>query len=139
MIFRLYEHYEDNYIEYNECFICYDVDDDLKSKPIKLKSQINYTKQCSCDGWIHQGCLDSWYTKQKKCPICRCKITKINTDKKVNLITIVVQCSKTFEIYLSIALHRMSKMTMYILLFYILIEYYLYCATKKHLLKEEHI
>lgn len=132
MIFSVYEPYDDNQIDYNiqECFICYDITDDFKLKPISLKTQSYYNKRCTCDGWIHKDCLDKWYQKQNKCPICRLEITKNNS--KTN-ITITTQYSKTFGTRMSIILSRITNMAMYVLLFYISIEYYLYCATKKNL------
>ena len=41
----------------NMCFICFETDFAL----IKLNSQNNYYKSCSCDGIIHKICLDKWY------------------------------------------------------------------------------
>ena len=49
------------------CFICFETDFPL----IKLNSQNNYYKTCSCDGIIHKNCLDKWYDNKKDCPICR--------------------------------------------------------------------
>ena len=133
MIFRVYEHYDDNQIDYNiqECFICYDITDDFKLKPVCLKTQSYYNKRCKCDGWIHKDCLDKWYQKQNKCPICRAAITK--NDSNSNITTIIIQYSKTIDRKLSILLSRIYKITIYIMLFYISLEYYLYCATKKNL------
>lgn len=140
MIFRVYEHYDDNQGDYNiqECFICYDITDDFKLNPINLKTQSYYNKRCKCDGWIHKDCLDKWYQKQNKCPICRAEITK--NDSKTN-ITIITQYSKTFGTRLSIILSRITNMAMYVLLFYISLEYYLYFATKKNLsrIREENL
>ncbi len=137
MIFRVYEHYDDDqpgndmYNKSQECFICYDIIDDITLKPISLKTQSFYTKLCKCDGWIHKNCLDTWYKKQNKCPVCRATISK--NDSRINIITVIIQYSKAFDTRLTLILSRISKMTMYILLFYISIEYYLYCVTKKNL------
>lgn len=137
MIFRVYEHYDDEYLDFNdqlqECFLCYDIIDDFSLKPISLKTQSFYNKLCKCDGLIHRGCLDKWYNIQNKCPICRKHIRKNNSNH--NVITLIIQYSKAFDEILIIVLSRISKMTMYILIIYISLEYYLYCATTKHLLR----
>jgi hypothetical protein len=132
MIFRVYDHYDDAQHEndmYNtshECFICYD---EITLQPISLKTQSFYTKLCRCDGWIHKTCLDTWYKRQNKCPVCRTTLSK--NDSKTNILTIIIQYSKAFDTRLRLILSRISKLTMYILLFYISFEYYcLYCVTK---------
>jgi hypothetical protein len=131
MIFRVYEHYNEEEYNVQECFICYDINDDFKLNPISLKTQGYYNKQCKCDGWIHKDCLDLWYIKQHKCPICRQQISKNDTNSSV--ITTIMIYSKEIDIRLQLILSRISKMTIYILLFYISLEYYLYYATKTHL------
>ena len=86
MIFRVYEHYDDNQlngqtiVKPDECFICYELSTDFESYPISLNCQINYNKLCGCDGWIHKQCLDIWYKKQQKCPICRLEIQERTND-----------------------------------------------------------
>ena len=70
-----YEEQDINYgkqIVHNEkdCFICLEVYfDNLKT--IKLTKMKDYTKECSCDGWIHEECFNKWHIVNKKCPICR--------------------------------------------------------------------
>lgn len=67
---------EDNQlIEDNECLICLEIIDKTDSICIKIKN-LFYNKDCLCDGWIHQYCLDFWYIQNKKCPICLCIMTK---------------------------------------------------------------
>ena len=80
MIFRTYEHYQDdtfyNYLNTNEnineiestCFIC--LENETINKFIKLKNQPFFLKICNCDGVIHMNCLVLWYDTTKKCPIC---------------------------------------------------------------------
>jgi sulfur relay (sulfurtransferase) DsrF/TusC family protein len=128
MIFRVYEHYDDNPGDYDvqECFICYDSMDDFQLKPISLKTQSYYNKKCKCDGWTHKKCLDTWYQTQHTCPMCRAVISK--NDGKSNIT--ITQHSKTLG---ARVLSSITNMAMYVLLFYISLEYYLYCATTKHL------
>jgi hypothetical protein len=83
MLFRLTDHYqsneEDKYEENEdqnkhhetECFICYEVSIEDEEKPFKLTSQKKYIKKCTCEGLIHNICLDTWYEKSQKCPVCR--------------------------------------------------------------------
>lgn len=52
-----------------ECFVCYEILNN--EKPIKLNSQVYYIKKCGCDGFIHKKCIDLWFSKNNKCPICR--------------------------------------------------------------------
>lgn len=68
-------------ISYNFCFICYEINIPDERKPMKLKTQKYYIKDCSCDGLIHKYCLDIWYSKTKKCPICREHIFDLETFK----------------------------------------------------------
>ena len=58
----------------NECFVCFEIQkaDEL---PIRLIYQTIFLKTCECDGWIHNSCLESWFTINEKCPICRIKMT----------------------------------------------------------------
>jgi hypothetical protein len=76
MLFRVVDHYNVDLNEKSinnekiECFICYEtIIDDLQ--PIKLNSNNYYIKKCNCNGFIHKNCLDIWYSKNKKCPVCR--------------------------------------------------------------------
>lgn len=66
-----------------DCFICYEMINNNK-KPIRLKSECYYIKKCTCNGWIHKGCLDYWYNKKPVCPICRNNIYK-NSDIMVKI------------------------------------------------------
>jgi len=55
------------------CFICHDYDG---TKIISLKKQANhyenmFYKRCTCDGQVHRACINVWYDKTMKCPICR--------------------------------------------------------------------
>jgi hypothetical protein len=55
--------------EKNDCLICLEINDKSDNVCIKIQNQI-YVKSCLCDGWVHEYCLDIWYVKNKKCPIC---------------------------------------------------------------------
>jgi hypothetical protein len=57
-----------------ECFICYEPE----IPPIKLNNQKYYNKSCQCDGIVHKTCLDEWYNKTSKCPICRKPTMSVN-------------------------------------------------------------
>ena len=63
----------------NECFICLEVYFD-KLNTIKLTKMKDYTKECSCDGWIHEKCFNKWHNVNKKCPICRTVIVFTNYE-----------------------------------------------------------
>lgn len=97
MLFRVFEHYDHNQdICYcidqenknnkpEECFICYENQTESKLNTISLRSELNYIKDCTCNGWIHKKCLDIWYKKNKKCPICRIEIAE-NLPIVINVI-----------------------------------------------------
>ena len=56
-------------LENNDCLICLEINDKSDNICIKIQNHI-YVKSCLCDGWVHEYCLDIWYIKNKKCPIC---------------------------------------------------------------------
>jgi hypothetical protein len=58
------------------CFICHDDDG---TKIVSLKTRANhyedmFYKRCTCDGGVHRACVNVWYDKTMKCPICREKL-----------------------------------------------------------------
>jgi len=57
-------------VEKPECFICFEI---IKAQqfPQSLKNQKIFFKFCSCDGWIHDSCLKTWFNTNEVCPICR--------------------------------------------------------------------
>jgi hypothetical protein len=61
-----YEFFHDE----KDCFICLELYLD-NSKTIRLNNMKNYIKECSCNGWIHEQCFNSWHNVNKYCPICR--------------------------------------------------------------------
>jgi len=58
-----------NIVENNDCLICLEINDNSDNNCIRIQNQL-YTKECLCDGWVHEYCLDIWYVKNNKCPIC---------------------------------------------------------------------
>jgi hypothetical protein len=84
-----YEYNEDTEeSQYNDCLICLEINDKSNNICIKLHN-LYYIKSCSCDGWIHQYCLDFWYVKNKKCPICLCNMNMNMNMNKNNTETVV--------------------------------------------------
>jgi len=140
MIFRVCEHYDDNQPNHDnindseECFICYELRTELEISPISLKSQINYNKTCGCDGWIHKKCLDIWYNKQKKCPICRQEICKKHDS--LHLIVYAISYSKRIYILICKSFYKLLIINMYCILIYSIIEFYLSIIMSKHIIKD---
>jgi hypothetical protein len=64
-----------NIVENNDCLICLEINDDSDNICIRIQNMF-YTKDCLCDGWVHEYCLDVWYVKNKKCPICLSNMNK---------------------------------------------------------------
>ena len=69
--------------EQNECFVCFEIQK-LEEFPICLKNQTLFLKFCSCNGWIHNSCLQEWFNANEKCPICR-KIMIYNENINLEL------------------------------------------------------
>ena len=97
MIYRVCEHYYNDDLqiiknkadkpdEPEECFVCFQSDIDNGSKPISLRYQHLYIKNCNCDGQIHKKCLEIWCKKNLKCPICRIELRENIQFKNVLLI-----------------------------------------------------
>lgn len=128
MIFRVYEHYDDNQsndsniVKPDECFICYELAIDLESYPISLNSQINYNKLCGCDGWIHKQCLDIWYKKQQKCPICRLEIQE-RTNSFCTVVSLVPYINRVY-IFVCKSLSKVATIAIYCFFIYAAIEFY---------------
>ena len=61
--------------ENNDCLICLEINDNSDNICIRIQNPI-YTKECLCDGWVHEYCLDIWYVKNNKCPICHSIMNK---------------------------------------------------------------
>jgi hypothetical protein len=65
-------------MEENECFICFEVSNQYEKYPLRLKYLEEYIKNCNCDGWIHNSCIQMWCDTNNTCPICRNRMIYIN-------------------------------------------------------------
>jgi hypothetical protein len=137
MIFRVYEHYDDNqpiYTSYDkpdECFICYELSTEIEPSPISLKYQDSYNKKCKCDGWIHKRCLDTWYKKQKKCPVCRLEIQE--RSNTVYAVVSVIPYSNRIYLFICKSLLKVTTIVAYTILIYAVIEFYLSIILNKYI------
>jgi hypothetical protein len=137
MIFRVYEHYDDNQTIYSsydkpsECFICYELSTELEPCPISLKYQLNYNKKCKCDGWIHKRCLDIWYKKQKKCPVCRLEIQE--RTNSVYAVVSVIPYSNRIYLFVCKSMWKVATILAYTILIYAAIEFYLSITLNKYI------
>jgi hypothetical protein len=103
MIYRVCEHYynDDLHIiknendELDECFVCFQTDTDNGLKPISLRYQYLYIKNCNCDGQIHKQCLELWCKQNLKCPICRIELRE-NIKFKNVLLTITFRTDSMY-------------------------------------------
>jgi hypothetical protein len=66
--------------EVNECFICFEEANEYEKYPSRLNKQNNFYKTCSCDGWIHENCMQIWYDIHNSCPICNTHIIYIELE-----------------------------------------------------------
>ena len=64
-----------NFVGNNDCLICLEINDNSDNICIRIQNKL-YTKPCLCDGWVHEYCLDIWYVKNNKCPICLSTMNK---------------------------------------------------------------
>jgi hypothetical protein len=71
---------ENNSDNLNECFICLEYYHNNETT-IKLIESKYCEKLCICDGWVHNYCLNKWYSMSFVCPICR---TNIFNDDNTN-------------------------------------------------------
>jgi len=105
-----------------ECFICYEIIDKI---PIRLKNNHYYQQKCSCSGWIHKKCLDTWYNIKQTCPVCRInmikntnilvKISKLNY--KLFLLIIFIQNDKIFKNIINLFKNTIYPMLLLFLLY----------------------
>jgi hypothetical protein len=88
MYFPISNHYLDDFyktdnnsdnIEKNECLICLEINGNDDNICIRIENHF-YIKECLCDGWVHEYCLNIWYIKNNKCPICLCNMIKDDLD-----------------------------------------------------------
>ena len=82
MCFTTFNHYDDDYISYNNiyndqpCIICWDTsttNNNIYKMQFLLNPSIYYTN-CSCNAYFHNDCLLKWIYKTHSCPICRIKL-----------------------------------------------------------------
>jgi len=64
----------------DECFICFEISNKCEKYPSRLNNLEDYIKNCSCDGYVHNICIEKWYNNYKTCPICCKKMLYINLD-----------------------------------------------------------
>jgi hypothetical protein len=64
-----------NIVDKNDCLICLEINDNDDNICIRIENKY-YIKECLCDGWVHEYCLNIWYIKNNKCPICLCNMIK---------------------------------------------------------------
>ena len=68
----------DPYNEHDDtCLICWDSD----SMVVHFHSIYNKCRMCSCTGYFHIPCIETWVRKNKTCPICR---TRFYHDESIN-------------------------------------------------------
>ncbi len=116
MLFRVCEHYDDNYPiilsgEYddNDCFICFERMSANRQRSISLISQPFYIRDCICNGAVHCECLKIWYDINKSCPICRKKMVE-NTQTSIVFYTYI-----PFGINIYLGLRRFTCNTLKLL------------------------
>ena len=129
MLFRTIDHYNiynDELIniltnkdeEENECFICYEVALEDEKNTIEMCKQTDYNKICQCNGYIHVKCLNEWYDRSLKCPICRTFIEKKRPFIKSNTVII-------FHLILTKIFNKFTRFATLFLFIYFTIEFYL--------------
>jgi hypothetical protein len=127
MIFRTFEPYcNDEIIIYENkmCFICYEIETEKGEQIINLNSQKLYIKICNCKGLVHTKCLDKWYDKSNKCPICRVTVNK-NTSYFVIFKNINYYYYIVFLVYFYKNIYKFLKILSIMLFFYYCIEFYI--------------
>ena len=67
----------------HECFICLEIKYNNENV-IKLNESLYYAKLCECNSYVHNFCLNKWYSVCYICPICRTIISDV--DKNVIII-----------------------------------------------------
>jgi hypothetical protein len=79
--------FKNNIIQQNdqhECFICLEIKYNNEDV-IKLNESLYYAKLCECNSYVHNFCLNKWYSVCYICPICRTIISD-DVDKNVTII-----------------------------------------------------
>jgi hypothetical protein len=103
MIFLTFDPYNNDEIiiyENKMCFICYEFK--LENNETKeLNLFYDYIKPCNCKGWTHNICLNKWYEKSNKCPICRSLVYK-----KYKYNNIILEKTNYFYTFININFNR---------------------------------
>jgi len=129
MIYRVCEHYYNDDLQIikndtekpHECFVCFHTDTDDDLKPISLRYQDLYIKNCNCDGQIHKQCLELWCKQKLKCPICRIELRE-NIKFKNVLLTITFRTDIMY-LHLIRALTRAARVIKLFLFIYTSLQY----------------
>lgn len=139
MIYRVCEHYyndehysiEDEVYEPQDCFVCFQIENYDELKPISLKNQHLFIKNCSCNGQIHNKCLEIWFKKNMKCPICRAEVKERIQIKNILLII----SFKTNIVYLKFIkiLKTLARISTLFMIFYTSIQYIYFVYLINHL------
>ena len=102
MLFNVCEHYyssgdikslENDIVD---CFVCMEKYDYLGNRTVSYNTNINYIKQCRCDGWIHDTCVEKWFKKNLRCLICRGVVIRVND----NIFSIIRDSEFMVKIYI---------------------------------------
>jgi hypothetical protein len=128
MLFRTFEPYDDDLQntklhlqnEKTICFICYETE--IEAKQLNLLK--DYVKKCNCNGWVHNNCLNKWYEKCNKCPICR---TTVYKNKTINMIILENRnnCYILTNIHILRNMNKIAKLCSIVLFFYYIYQFYL--------------
>ena len=135
MIFSVYEPYNDDNDDINDniCFICFEKISAKGYLPIQLKSQEIYISTCICDGNIHKECLKSWISFNKSCPICRNKFIEKNNC------TIILFNYIPYGIYIYLFITKkinLVKITSILILIYLILDIYFFYFKYKRYYKD---
>jgi hypothetical protein len=135
MLFRLCEHYENNFPIYkqdisNECFICFEYKNDNGILPIYLTSQNLYLNECVCNGSVHIECLKIWFNKNKKCPICRIRV--IENNNTTIIIYNYIPFGITIYTYTKKIIIAVIRVFSCMLVLFLIIDFYFMIANTKY-------
>jgi hypothetical protein len=95
-------------MEENECFICFEISNQYEEYPSRLNNLQDYIKNCSCDSWVHNKCIEKWYNNKNVCPICRNKMMYINVDLQYGFY--IIHYFVVTKNYIFIFIHQLVRM-----------------------------
>ena len=113
--------------EQQECFVCYEINID-GTTPVKLEEQKYCLKNCKCIGFIHKKCLEKWFIRTNKCPICRESITLV---KNISIINTFFLSFYVFYIFIKKKIYRITQVILIVAIFYFIIDSYYYILINK--------